>query len=207
MTDSLDRIGAVVLAAGLSTRMGQPKLILPWGKHTIIEQVVSVIRTAGVERIALVTGGARDQIESLFSSDENSINLVFNDQFQEAGMLVSLQTGMRVIMQNSDCRALLVVLGDQPQLIASTITEVTRVYFCSEKPIVIPSYQMRRGHPWLIDRSLWEEILKLPADRTMRDFLILHNNHIAYAEVTSATILSDLDTPEDYRRITGAGVM
>jgi len=55
-------IGAVVLAAGLSQRMGRPKMILPWGDTTVIRQVVSVLLTAKVDDIVVVTGGARDDV-------------------------------------------------------------------------------------------------------------------------------------------------
>ena len=64
--------------------------------------------------------------------------------------------------------------------------------------IVVPSHQMRRGHPWLVARELWDEILELRAPKSMRDFLNAHKDEIFYVECDSPRILQDLDTPADY---------
>ena len=66
-------------------------------------------------------------------------------------------------------------------------------------PLVIPSYHMRRGHPWLVERSLWDEILALRNPQTPRDFLNARAEQIKYVEVDDEGILADLDTPEQYR--------
>jgi molybdenum cofactor cytidylyltransferase len=116
-------------------------------------------------------------------------------------MLVSLQTGTRVLMTEVEkCRALLVVLGDQPEIDATVIAAVLNTYQKTGKPLVIPSYQMRRGHPWLVDQCLWKDLLAMPPDLTMRDFLSGRTEKVAYAVVDTPSILKDLDTPEDYRR-------
>jgi molybdenum cofactor cytidylyltransferase len=66
--------------------------------------------------------------------------------------------------------------------------------------LVIPSYQMRRGHPWLVSRSLWNELLELKPPETLRSFLNRHLEDIHYVEVDNAGILLDLDTPGDYEK-------
>ena len=95
---------------------------------------------------------------------------------------------------------MLVTLGDQPQIEVNTI-EILRVAYQSLRPsIVIPSYNMRRGHPWIVDRSLWAEILDLQPSKTLRDFLLVHSDDIYYVEVQNNSILRDLDTETDYTR-------
>jgi len=195
-------IGAVVLAAGQSTRMGRPKLTLPWGEHTVIEQVVAVLREAGITDIIVVTGGDREEIEAVLEPEHGTgLKTIFNPHYRQSEMLVSLQTGVQVLRDEiKKCQALLVVLGDQPEIDASIINAVIDIFLKTGKPVVIPSYHMRRGHPWLVARRLWDQLLSVPLDQTMRDFLLSHGNDVSYAEVDSPAILKDLDTPEDYRR-------
>jgi len=90
-------------------------------------------------------------------------------------------------------------LGDQPSLQARTIHQVLTAYAEGQGEIVAPSYQMRRGHPILIDRRYWSEILALPAEGAPRDVIERHKDRIAYVNVHSDSILRDVDTPEAYR--------
>jgi len=64
----------------------------------------------------------------------------------------------------------------------------------------VPSFQMRRGHPWLVARPLWPEILALKPPESTRDFLAGHAHEIHYVNVDTPSILADLDTPEDYEK-------
>lgn len=96
--------------------------------------------------------------------------------------------------------AALVALGDQPQIEAAIVRALVDAYRETRAPLVVPSYHMRRGHPWVLDRSLWPEALSAPARATLRDFLNAHSSRIHYLPVESASILQDLDTPDDYQR-------
>ena len=82
---------------------------------------------------------------------------------------------------------------------ASTIRTVVKTFQETQARIVIPSYQLRRGHPWLIENSLWNALLAMPAGSSLRDFLQLHQAEITYAMVDTPSILKDMDTPEDYQ--------
>ena len=90
-------------------------------------------------------------------------------------------------------------LGDQPQVREETIRDICAAYAENKSPLVIPSFENRRGHPWLADRSIWAEILALPISTTPRQFLNDHAGKIAYVEA-DGSILQDLDTPEAYNR-------
>ena len=68
----------------------------------------------------------------------------------------------------------------------------------THQPLIVPSFQKRRGHPWLVEQSFWSEILDLKPPATMRDFLQSHAGFIHYLPVYTPTVLKDLDTPEDY---------
>jgi molybdenum cofactor cytidylyltransferase len=188
------RIAAVILAAGLSRRMGQPKMVMPWGSQTVISHVVQVLMQAGVGEIVAVVGGARQQVEAALSG--LSALTVFNPKFEEDDMTASLQTGLGAL--TADIQACLVVLGDQPQIEPGTVTAVVDAFKSSGAGLVIPSYQMRRGHPWLVARSLWDEIQSLHSPDTLRDFINHNAERIHYLNVKSPSVLKDLDTPDDY---------
>ncbi len=189
-------IAAVILAAGQSRRMGQPKMILPWGDQTVIGQVVSVLVKAGVGEIVAVLGGARHQVEAALA--ELPVKTVFNPHFDTDEMTASLQTGLRALSPIS--QGCLVALGDQPQIEIGVTKAVLATFSESGADLVIPSYQMRRGHPWLVSKQLWEEIFNLQPPETLRGFINRHADQIHYLEVSSTSVLKDLDTPGDYAR-------
>jgi molybdenum cofactor cytidylyltransferase len=186
-------ISAIVLAAGESKRMGQAKMLLPWKESTVLQTVIATIQAAGVSDILVVTGGARKQVEALVEAPAQT---VFNPEYARGEMLSSLQTGLAA--QRVKATAALIVLGDQPQIEESTVRRIVEAHTQTRASIIVPSYRMRRGHPWLVVQELWAEILQMRTPQTLRDFLNQHANDIHYIELDTASILEDLDTPEDY---------
>lgn len=189
-------VGAVVLAAGMSRRMGKPKLVLPWGDTTVIGQVVRVLQQAGVLEIVVVTGGDRIRVEEALAG--LPVKLVQNEQYREDHMLLSLQTGIRHL---SECvEAVFVVLGDQPQIQPDVITALLCHYVVNHPKLLAPSFQNRRGHPWLVDQKIWPDLLKQLPPTTLRQWLHNWTDEMDYLLVQSDTIFRDLDTPGDYLR-------
>lgn len=194
-----NNISAILLAAGLSSRMGQPKLLLPWGGTTVLGQVVSTFSVAGMKEIIVVTGGAREQIEILMAelAKDFPVRTVYNPAYARGEMLSSIQSGLAAL--DSQPRAALICLGDQPQVREETVRLICAAFVQTKSPLVIPSFQNRRGHPWLAARPLWPKILALPASTTPRQFLNTYAGQVEYV-ATDESILQDLDTPEDYAR-------
>ena len=192
------QISAIILAAGASSRMGRPKLNLPWRDgRSVIGQVVHVLAQASLAEILLVGGKT-----PLHGVTDWPVHLLHNPDPQFADMLGSLQCGLRAAAQQST--AALVVLGDQPQIELEVVKALLAQYAAGPVPLLLPSYQMRRGHPWLIDRSLWPAALELQPPQTLRDLLQSHVGKIAYLNVDTPSVLQDLDTPEDYERFRSA---
>jgi molybdenum cofactor cytidylyltransferase len=186
-------IAALILAAGQSKRMGQPKMLLPWGETTVLGQVVNTFKAAGVEDLLVITGGAKEQVETLVG---DSAQTRFNPNYADGEMLSSLMVGLAEV--KPEVEAVLVGLGDQPQVQERSVRLVVEEYTKSGASLIVPSFQMRRGHPWLVTRPHWGEILRMSPPETPRDFLNRHANEIRYVEVNDPGILKDLDTPEDY---------
>ena len=186
-------ISALILAAGQSKRMGQPKMCLPWGEKTVLEQVIDTFKAASVDQILVITGGDREQVEMLVGG---LAQVVFNPEFAKGEMLSSVQVGLSGLKPGAD--AILIGLGDQPQVQERSVQLVVNAYHESGASIIVPSFKMRRGHPWLVAHSHWDEILRMGSPDSMRGFLRRHADEICYVTVDSDSILQDLDTPEDY---------
>jgi molybdenum cofactor cytidylyltransferase len=189
-------VTAIVLAAGLSTRMGENKLLLPWRGQTVIHWIVEQIIASGVKDILLITGRDREKVENETIFDE--VRYIFNPEYSDGEMIHSLQRGIRALSE--DCESILIVLGDQPQLEQFVIREILDYHKqYPQEAIVVPSYQMRKGHPWLVGKTLWNSIMDLKPPQNLKTFLIQHNNEISYVIVNSPTILTDMDTPDEYQ--------
>jgi molybdenum cofactor cytidylyltransferase len=190
------RIGAVVLAAGASRRMGQPKMLLRWGNTSVIGRVIQVLNDAGIVEPVVVTGRSADEVQNELQAF--SVRRVHNPDYEKTEMLQSLQLGLTALADELD--AFLVVLGDQPQIELAVVRQIIDRFEQEAPALIIPSYQMRRGHPWLVRKDLWESLRSLPAEATMRTFINQHADQIEYLNVDTSSILMDLDTPEDYSR-------
>ncbi len=195
-----DKIVALVLAAGESRRMGEPKQLLPWGDHTIIEQIVSALARSPVDEIMVVLGHRTDEVKSKIElvTVAKPIATVFNPNYRE-GMLSSIQAGMAALAD--DVRAAFIVLCDQPQLETTTLERLRAAFEQSGKGIVVPSHQMRRGHPLLIDvRKYREEILEIEGAPGLQKILRDHPDDILHVEFDDPSVLADVDTREEYER-------
>jgi len=188
-------ISAIILAAGESKRMGQPKMLLEWGDTTVLGKVIATFHAAGIQDVLVITGGAREQVEKTIG---DSARTIFNEGYKSGEMLSSLQTGLAAMKPETE--AVLIGLGDQPQIEEETVRLVFQTYQHTGASIVVPSFQMHRGHPWLVARKHWKTILQMQTPDSPREFLNRFSGAIRYIEVATPTILQDLDTPEDYSK-------
>jgi molybdenum cofactor cytidylyltransferase len=189
-------IGAVILAAGQSRRMGRNKLLLPFGASTVIETIVSEVAACrAVGDIVVVTGYEREQV--IVQLATYPVRCVFNPDYAQSDMLVSIQIGLRALSE--DVAAVLIVLGDQPRLRREIVQRVVDAY--EPGSLIVPSFQLRRGHPILIDRALWPAILARPPEATLRDVIRANELRIRYVVAADDSVLHDMDTPEDYEQV------
>jgi molybdenum cofactor cytidylyltransferase len=188
-------ISAVVLAAGQSIRMGLPKMLLPWGQMTVVEKVISTLLEAGIDDLQVVTGGNQKDIEGALTGYE--VNFTYNPDYTDGEMLSSVKVGLKNI--TGECEAALIVLGDQPQIETQVVEMIVERYHSTQCKIIVPSFQMHRGHPWLIEKELWKDIIALKPPRTLHDYLVKNQAMISYINVDTPSVIQDLDTPQDYQ--------
>jgi len=189
-------VTAIVLAAGLSTRMGgRLKPMLSLGDLTVIDHILSELSACAIDEIVVVTGHQRESLEQHLA--DRFVKTVFNPDYANGEMLYSIQCGLRAASSDSD--AAMIVLGDQPALERAVVRSVIAAFQRGQGKIVIPSFQMRRGHPIMIARIFWDTILAL-GDKTLRDFMREQAKHIYHVNVDTPSILRDMDTPDEYQR-------
>jgi len=190
-------IAGIVLAAGLSSRMGQSKALLPWaGNRTVIEQILAQLQQAGLARIQVVTGHQAEEVAA--KATAMGIATIHNPDYAAGEMLSSLKVGL--LAQPEMVSAALVVLGDQPRLEAPIVVQILEAYATGKGEIIAPRYRGQRGHPMLISRRYWDEIVALPAGGAPRDVIRQHPDALYFVDVETDSVLSDIDTPEDYVR-------
>ena len=188
-------VAAIVLAAGKSSRMGDLKVLLPWGRETVLDTIIRRLQMVRLDHILVVTGREAEKVEAI--AHRLGVDAVFNPDYAQGEMLSSLKAGLLALDRRY--AACLVVLGDQPQMQGRVIGEVLDAYAHGCGSIVAPSFQMRRGHPILIGREHWADMLALEAGQSPRDLINARADAIAYVNVNTDTILGDIDTPADYR--------
>lgn len=197
MNINKDTIGAIVLAAGQSRRMGVNKLLMPWQGTTIIQHILEQLHAAHIHPIVMVIGKKNNRINSIIT--ENGIFSIANPNFTDGSMLHSVQIGIREILKSS-VHGMLIVLGDQPSIEISKIQQLVQKFKFSDKKMVVPEYGGHKGHPWIISTDAAREVLKLDEPETLRTFLKTHQSDIEYMTVSDSSVLSDIDTLGDYKK-------
>ena len=189
-------IWAIVLAAGMSTRMGTQKLLLPFEGMTIVEKVVENILNSGIENILVVLGANRDEMEEVL--EFWPVQSIWNENFRE-GMHTSVIAGVNALPDSAEAVAFF--LGDQPMISPEAARKVVEAWQNSGKSIVIPVCGGKRGHPSLYDRKLRDELLNLDPSVGLRGVAQKFQDEIIEVETACHGILKDIDTREEYVEI------
>jgi molybdenum cofactor cytidylyltransferase len=195
-------IAAVVAAAGRSTRMGEPKQLLPWGEHTVLGTVARNLDAAGAAPVLCVVGHRADEMSAALG--DAPAQLLPNPDYLQGEMLSSYQVGVRHLLSlGTPFLGTLLALGDQPHVPVAVIRQVIEAARTSPDKIVMPSYEMRRGHPFYFPARLWPELLALTFEETLRVVTQRNQAAIIYVNVDTDAILRDMDTPADYQALRG----
>ena len=148
-------ICAVVLAAGCSSRMGTQKLLLPFDQSTVISHIVTQLTKSKATKTYVVVGHQADKVIEELS--DKQITIIRNHEYK-CGMLSSVRAGIRNIPQ--ECNAVLIALGDHPSITTNLIDKMIQYFSVTDKKIIVPTYNSKRGHPILFSTFFKNEILK-----------------------------------------------
>jgi molybdenum cofactor cytidylyltransferase len=196
------RVAAVVLAAGMSRRMGTPtpKQLLRLGGKILLERTLNAVRGSGVDEIVLVLGASADEVRRHLAT--NGLRVVVNPDFQQ-GMGTSLRMGLAAV--SASIQGALIVLADQPFVCSSTLDEMIAYRHKHAPQILIPVFRGFRGNPVLLDRSVFPELMNLTGDIGCRAIFGSHTESIHKLRVDDAGILLDIDSAEDWERFNSLG--
>ena len=188
------RIGAVVLAAGSSTRMGgRHKLLEQIDGGSVIDRVVSCALASTVDPVIVVVGHGADAVRSLLPEE---ITIVENPKHAE-GLSTSLIAGIRALPGGLD--GAVVLLGDMPLVTSRDVNALVGAF--RPESVCIPCVEGRRGNPVLWSSAFFGRILDLDGDRGARSILESSPEQVVEVPLDNRGLLLDVDTPEDLERI------
>ena len=191
---AIPKISGIILAAGLSTRMGEPKQLLPFRDSTIIETVIDNLLGSKLSEVIVVVGHEADKIQTCIQ--HKPVKIVFNPDYRE-GMLTSAQYGVGSISASADAFAMTLV--DLPLITPDLVDMVIEAYIQAEGGIAVPSYNYRRGHPVIFDRRYADDILGLDGNSGgVRSLYKKYADDIQYVTVDTDRVLTDIDYRQDY---------
>ncbi|HEX7517561.1 MAG TPA: nucleotidyltransferase family protein [Chthoniobacterales bacterium] len=194
-------VGALVLAAGGSSRFGQAKQLLSFQGESLVRRAVRSAIEARCACVTVVVGDARDRIETELR--ETPAVIVENPEWQR-GLGTSIRCGLRHLLSSrSELDAVVLLACDQPFVDASVITSLIAQQENSSKPIVASSYANTLGIPVLFNRACFESLLALPDDSGAKALIESRSAEVGHIEFEKGAI--DIDTPADFDRIRTEG--
>lgn len=195
MTDGYRQIAAVVLAAGLSTRMGSNKLLAQIDGEPLVRRVVRSVAASAARPVVVVTGHEHEVICTALAHAE--ILIVHNPDYRD-GLSTSVRTGISKV---AECDAAIIVLGDMPSVSSMLIDKMIAAYGSKKhNAICVATSRGRRGNPVLFDRSFFPELQMISGDIGAREIIRMHRPLVCEVDVDDDGPLIDLDTPEELER-------
>jgi molybdenum cofactor cytidylyltransferase len=192
-------IAAIVPAAGLSSRMGQNKLLMRFGNKSLIEHAVDTLSASKVTEIVVVLGHEADEVRNQLEGKQ--LRFVQNRDYRE-GLSTSIRVGMAAVPKGAD--AIMIYLADQPLLESAEIKRLIQAFADAKgegKSIVVPFFGNRRGNPVILDASYREMALDIAGDVGCRHIIKRHPEQVFAIRMETDHVVRDIDTPEDFRGI------
>ena len=151
-------VGGLILAAGLSTRMGQSKPLTKFLDKKLIDQTIKTMQEAGIDNIQIVTGFEHERVEAYLQDNYSSdhIHTIWNSNYGNGSILTSIKTGLAEL---TDYKLVFIQLVDLPCIMSETYQKLLEAMLVNGKKAVLPTVNGRRGHPALIRMDLLADIL------------------------------------------------
>jgi CTP:molybdopterin cytidylyltransferase MocA len=188
------KFGGVIVAAGLSSRMGSFKPLLPLEGHTIIERIIRTLQEGGVEDISVVTGRDASRLEEALTAYK--LNFIHNTHYATTDMFRSAVMGLSFMAERTD--AVFFTPVDIPLFTAYTIRLMAGTIQKDGHHILIPRYGGRDGHPIVMRSEAAGELIRCKKPGGLRGAVDAYGGSKGFLEVDDSGVLYDADTPEDY---------
>lgn len=190
-------IAGIILAAGSSRRMGQPKQLLPLAGKPMVWHVATAACQSSLDAVFLITGASADAVRT--AVEGLPLTLVHNANW-ESGQASSVTTGLKELAE--DTKAVMFLLADQPLITPDLIDSLITAYQNSTRSIISPAHAGQRGNPVLFGCREWKKTLsQLSGDEGARGIIACHPEALLQVPVDSAKFFWDVDTKTDYQRV------
>lgn len=187
----------VILAAGESSRMGQPKQLLQINGKTLLQRAIEKAITADLGPVIVVLGAFSEQIRTALRALE--VKVVLNPDWQQ-GMGTSIRKGIQTVQEEyAYCQGAVIMLSDQPYVNAALLNTLLQTHLNSQKPIIASIYHDTQGVPAYFHHSYFSLLSQLEGSMGARKLIHQHAAQVAGVEFPQGEI--DVDTPEDYNTI------
>ena len=195
---SANRIAAIVLAAGLSSRMGpRNKLLEPVGGGPMVRRVAATAVASGADPVLVVTGHDAAAVKAVLQGLD--VALIFNPNYAD-GLSTSLHAGVTALPTRIE--GALILLGDMPEVDVS-VAQALMAAFIGTSAICVPVHHGRRGNPVLWGRRYFTEMMELTGDGGAKPLMARHYANLIEVEIANDSIFHDVDAPEDLARLRG----
>jgi molybdenum cofactor cytidylyltransferase len=192
----MKHIAGIILAAGASSRMGQDKALLPWGGKPFLEHLLTALQNARVELVRVVLSANAEAVQSKINVRPGEVVVNLN---WEQGQLSSLLAALDALP--ADVAAVVLCLVDHPCVSSRLIRTLIENFRQTRKPIVLPTYQGRRGHPALFAASLFDELRAAPLEVGARHVVRRHPKDVLEVPTEEEGILLNTNKPAAYEKI------
>jgi molybdenum cofactor cytidylyltransferase len=189
-------VTGLVLGAGGSKRLGQPKQLLPFGDRTLLEHTLDTARACNFNQLVVPIGGAADEVRERV--DLTGAEVVVNDAYG-SGCSSSIAAALSAV--DPRCEVLVLMLGDQPGVTPATVQ--TLLDGRGDAPLAVCRYDDGRGHPLAFDRSVFAQLADLHGDKGVWRLLDERAGDVVDVPIAGPVPL-DVDTPEDYEAVLAA---
>lgn len=190
-------IAGVILAAGTSTRLGSPKQLLPLEGRPLLQHVIDAAAAASLDPIVVVLGHRAAEVEAALELPDGA-SVVVNEDYA-AGQAASLRSGLASLPESA--AAAVILLGDQPRIAHDVIRAAVEKWESTGGPVVRTLYRGQPGHPVVLAREVWSEVMAHRGDRGARDLLVERRQWIVPLE-RDEEAPADVDTRTDYQGLT-----
>ena len=191
-----DRVAAIVLAGGVSKRMGASnKMHLEINGKPLIRHCVETLIEADLAEIVIVLG--HEYLNTAAMLEGLDVRTVYNNDYK-SGQMTSVHCGLMALEQS--CSGIMVALGDQPALMKKDINQLIKIYLNRNRgEVVVPQFQGKRGNPIIISDQCRQDILSGKRNLGCRRFIEDNPELVEMVEMKTPAVLIDLDTPEEYQ--------